>query len=49
VQDVSVARRALFSYADLTIDHRGRPAAMRIGPMAPSMARRFSREILRRR
>ena len=49
VQDVSVAHRAFYSYADITIDERGRPAVKRIGPITPNAARRFSREILRRR
>ena len=49
VQDVSVAHRAFYSYADITIDERGRPAVKRIGPITPNAARRFSREILRHR
>ena len=49
VQDVSVAHRAFYSYADITIDERGRPAVKRIGPITPDASRRFSREILRRR
>jgi hypothetical protein len=49
VQDVSVAHRAFYSYADITIDERGRSAVKRIGPITPNAARRFSRELLRRR
>jgi hypothetical protein len=49
VHDVSVARRAYFSYADVTIDDRGRHVVKRIGPIPPNAARRFSREILQRR
>jgi hypothetical protein len=49
VDDVSVARRGLYSYVDLTIMQRGRPSMQRIGPMPSRSARRFAREILRRR
>ena|SRR5436190_14097928 len=49
VQDVSVAHRGFYSYADVTIDERGRAAVKRIGPITPNASRRFTREILRRR
>ena len=49
VHDVSVARRALYSYADVTIDDRGRLSVKRIGPIKPNAARQFAREILHRR
>src|SRR5436190_11326693 len=45
IQDVSVARRAFYSFADLTIEERGRSAVRRIGPITPNAARRFTREI----
>jgi hypothetical protein len=49
VDDVSVARRGLYSYVDLTIMQRGRPSTQRIGPMPSRSARRFARDILRHR
>ena len=49
VEDVAVARRGLYSYVDLTILHRGRPTLQRVGPMPPRAARRFAREVQRRR
>jgi hypothetical protein len=48
VNDVAVARRAVYSFSDLTIDEHGRPSVRRIGPMTQGSARRFSKEILRR-
>lgn len=48
VDDVSVARRAHYSFADLTIQDRGHPFVKRVGPISPRSARLFSREILRR-
>ena len=47
VDDVSVARRGLYSYVNLTISQRGSTVAQRVGPMPPRAARRFAREILR--
>lgn len=49
VHDVTLARRGLYSYVDLTIDQQGRSAMRRIGPITPSSAHRFAKEILRRR
>ena len=48
VEDIAVARRGLYSYALLTIKHRGSTAVERIGPMPPRAARRFAKEIARR-
>jgi hypothetical protein len=48
VNDVTVGRRGLFSFADLAIDDQGRRSFRRVGPIATRSARRFSREILRR-
>jgi hypothetical protein len=47
VDDVSVARRGLYSYVTLTITQRGSTVAQRVGPMPTRKARRFAREILR--
>ena len=47
VDDVSVARRGLYSYVNLTITQRGSTVAQRVGPMPTRTARRFAREILR--
>jgi hypothetical protein len=47
VDDVSVARRGLYSYVNLTVTQRGATVAQRVGPMSPGAARRFAREILR--
>jgi hypothetical protein len=49
VEDVTVARRGLYSYVDLTIAQRGRTTVQRVGPLPPRAARRFAREILRQR
>jgi hypothetical protein len=49
VDDVTIARRGFYSYADLTVVDRGRGMVRRIGPMTPRSAHRFAREILRRR
>lgn len=48
VDDVRYARRGAYSYADLVVDERGRREVRRIGPMAPRLAHRFGKEILRR-
>jgi hypothetical protein len=48
VDDVSVARRGLYSYVNLEIHQRGTTVVQRVGPMPPRAARRFAREILRR-
>ena len=48
VDDVSVARRGLYSYVNLDIHQRGSTVVERVGPMPPRAARRFAREILRR-
>ncbi|MFL6205775.1 MAG: PH domain-containing protein [Acidimicrobiales bacterium] len=47
VDDVSVARRGLYSHVDLTITQRGSRVTQRVGPLSPGAARRFAREILR--
>ena len=47
VDDVSVARRGLYSYVNLSITQRGASIAQRVGPLSPGAARRFAREILR--
>jgi hypothetical protein len=49
VEDVSVARRGLYSYADVTVERRGRTMLTRVGPLTPHAARRFSKEILQHR
>jgi PH (Pleckstrin Homology) domain-containing protein len=48
VDDVSVARRGLYSYVNLTITQRGSTVGQRVGPMSPGAARRFAKEIQRR-
>jgi Bacterial PH domain len=48
IDDVAFARRGINSYADLTVDERGRSTVRRIGPMGPRTAHRFTKEVLRR-
>jgi hypothetical protein len=49
VDDVTIARRGLYSYADLRVVHRGRTDLARIGPMTPRSAQQFAKGIRRRR
>jgi hypothetical protein len=49
VDDVAVARRGVYSYADVTIKRNGDTDYRQIGPMSPRLARRFAKEILRKR
>ena len=49
VDDVAIARRGLYSYADLTTERKGRATFTRVGPLSPRAARRFAREILQHR
>jgi hypothetical protein len=49
VDDVSVARRGLYSYADVSIERKGRSTFTRVGPLTPRAARRFAKEILENR
>jgi hypothetical protein len=46
VDDVSIARRGLYSYADITTERKGRTNYTRVGPLTPRAARRFAREVL---
>jgi hypothetical protein len=48
VDDVTVARRGVYSYADLRVENRGVASVKRVGPMTTGAAHRFAREILRR-
>lgn len=48
VDDVTFARRGIYSYADLAVQERGGNTVRRIGPMTPRAAHRFAKEILRR-
>ena len=49
VDDVTIARRGVYSYADLRVLHRGRTELARVGPMPPRSAQRFAKELRRRR
>ena len=48
VEDVTFARRGIYSYADLVVQGLGSDTVRRIGPMTPRAAHRFAKEILRR-
>jgi hypothetical protein len=49
VDEVSIARRGLYSYADFSTERKGRTTYRRVGPLTPRAARRFAREILQHR